>query len=478
MSLIQHLRCCAAIPALMGLCLLVGCRTASTARTTSAKVGSPSIEKSASGSSLPIRVEDDHLISSSRAEKTPPSDETISLVAAEEVLNQVSTLDLQTLVSEVHDRNPSLQSALAAWGAAAQRYPQMVAFEDPMLQSMFAPGSFPDSSNVQSSYYVGVAQKVPWHGKRALRGQIAEWETNAASHDAVEIRLGLTLATRMAFYDYFLSFREMDLNTANLKAVEAFRDTARQKYEANLVSQQDVLQSEVELAKLRQREIEIRRDQKIATARINTLLHRAPQLTLPPPPHTLPGTLDSYELDDLLQQAIEKRPELKAQAARIQAERNTWALACKEFYPDFEFMGRYDRFWIDREQQAQVGMNMNLPVNRAKRQAAVQEAMFKINKSQAEYDQKVDTIRNEVQASFARLEGAQETVSLYHEKILPASRENVRAALAGYTSGTVDFLRLIEAQRELIDLQEKDQQAIVDLHRNNADVLRAVGSEE
>ena len=44
------------------------------------------------------------------------------------------------------------------------------------------------------------------------------------------------------------------------------------------------------------------------------------------------------------------------------AEQNAVALACKEFYPDFEFMGRYDAFWTDRVQRGQVGMNMNIVI--------------------------------------------------------------------------------------------------------------------
>ena len=99
-------------------------------------------------------------------------------------------------MAEVLRRNPSLEAAQAAWNAAAERYPQVVALEDPLFQSMLAPGSFRSSSSVQASYFVGIAQKVPWAGKRALRGQIAQAEANAASLDSQDVRLRLTEATR------------------------------------------------------------------------------------------------------------------------------------------------------------------------------------------------------------------------------------------------------------------------------------------
>src|SRR5205814_4636437 len=118
-------------------------------------------------------------------------------------------LPLPQLVHEVLQRNASLQAALAAWQAAAQRYPQEVAFDDPVLQSMAAPASFRDSSPVQSSYFVGVAQKVPWSGKRELRGQRAQWEANAMSLDYQDSQLRLTEAARLAFFDYFLVYRNL-----------------------------------------------------------------------------------------------------------------------------------------------------------------------------------------------------------------------------------------------------------------------------
>ena len=55
---------------------------------------------------------------------------------------------------------------IAAWQAAAQRYPQAVALDDPMFMGMLAPGSI-NSSTVEGAYVVQLGQKLPWFGKRA-----------------------------------------------------------------------------------------------------------------------------------------------------------------------------------------------------------------------------------------------------------------------------------------------------------------------
>ena len=274
-------------------------------------------------------------------------------------------LPLDELVAAVKARNPSLQAALATWSAAANKYPQAVALDDPMFQSMYAPATWNAASNVQGSYYFGVAQKIPWAGKRALRGNQANWEATAAAFDVGEAQLRLAEAARLAFLDYYLNQRERELNAASREALREFRDVARAKYEANQVTQQDVLQADVELAQSEQRQIELAQEWIVAAARINTLLHRRPDHPLPPAPQTLTVSEELPPVDGLREWAVEHRPELHAMAARVQAERSAVALACKEFYPDFELMGRFDRFWTDREQQPQIGLNMNVPLDRS-----------------------------------------------------------------------------------------------------------------
>lgn len=384
-------------------------------------------------------------------------------------------LSLPELVDEVQRRNPTLQAALAAWGMAAERSPQAVALDDPVFQSMLAPGSFPSASSVQASYLVGISQKIPWHGKRALRGQIAEAQAAAAGLDSEDVRLRLTEAARLAYFDYYLVRRDLELNAANRDAVASFRETARSRFEANQGPQQDMLQADVELGLLESRRIELEQNLTVAVARINALLHREPQLPLPSPVR-LPGTAGELpDVASLRQMAIERRPDLTAQAARIEAEEASVALAVKEFYPDFEFMGRYDNFWTNVEQRGQVGMYMNIPLNRSRRKAAVDEALQRLAKLRAEYDAQADAIRADVEAGIARLAGSGKAAQLYSTTIIPAAEENVSVTNAGYEAGNVDFLRLVSAQRQLIELKEKQQAAIVEHHRRLAELERIVG---
>lgn len=460
---------------MLSLLLATGCRGA--ARTALSYLHAPGAERRtaiARDADQADTPEESEVLTVSNQEEVSNESAAVPPDAAADLSNVESELSLDWLIAAVIERNPTMQAANAAWCAAAQRYPQVVALDDPMLQSMLAPATMTPGSSTQSSYYVGAAQKVPWRGKRSLRGQMALWETQAAAWDAQEVELRLANSTRLAYFDYYLVQRELELNSQNVEVLQDFRSAAKTKYEAGQVSQQDLTTADLELAKLQQQAVELQRQQRIAAARINTLLHQRPDCPLPPVKQlTTIDTLPAAE--SLLELAVKQRPEVSALAARVQSEQNAVLLACKEYYPDFEFMGRYDSFWTDTVQRPQVGMNMNIPLNQDRRAAAVREAQFRLHKLMAELASQEDAVREEVQVAHARLEATRQTVTLFQQKTLPAAEANLSEARAAYIAGAIDFLRLMEARRQSTDQQINYQRSLAELHRRQADLDRAVG---
>ncbi len=387
-------------------------------------------------------------------------------------------LSLPELLREVESRNPSIQAMAFAWQAASQRYPQVVSLDDPMFMTMMAPASF-GSSKVESAYILQGSQKLPWFGKRDIRGQAAQADASAAFHDMHDTRLQVAQVTRVAFYDYYLVEREAELIAQNAEVMQDFRQAAQGKYENNQVTQQDVLQADVELTDTERRQIEIERMQRVARARLNTLLRRAPNSPLPPPPRTLTITAEPPAVGNLQQMATVQRPDLAALAARVRAEEAAVNLAMKQYYPDAEFFGRYDSFWQPASTQSdlrgQVGMNMNVPLYRKKLHAAVCEAQFRLSQRRAEFQQRQLDVQYEVQSAYEQVEESRRTAELYEQKFLPFAEQNLDVARTNYDVGKINFLSLAQAQRQLIEVREKHQQTLADYHRRLAELERVVG---
>jgi outer membrane protein, heavy metal efflux system len=413
--------------------------------------------------------------SMSTGEMPVPAD---SAKASDPQFDEANVLTLPQLIEEVQDRNPSLAAMTAAWQAAAQRYPQVTALEDPTFMAMGAPASF-GSDQVESAYALQLNQKVPWFGKRAARGRQAQAETNAAFHDLEDSRVRLAQMTGAAFFDYYLAIHHMHLNRENVELIGQFHSTAEAKYDANQVTQQDVLQADVELAQLERRRIELERMTKVSIARINTLLQKDPSSPLPPPPSHLDPPTGAMDSEALQQLAFTQRPDLAALADKVRADEAAVTLACKDYYPDAEVFGRYDTFWQPASTQSdlrpQVGVTINVPIYRGRLNAAVREATFKLNQQQAEYEQHRLDIQYEVASAYEEVEETRKTLRLYADKLVPATEQNVAAARSNYDVNRVSFLELATAQRQLIELREAREEALASYHSRLAELTRAVG---
>jgi outer membrane protein TolC len=386
----------------------------------------------------------------------------------------MSEVSAEVLVHQVLARNPSLIQMIAAWEAAASRYPQATALDDPVLGVSAAPGAF-GSRSVEGGYRIEVSQKYPFCGKRDLRGENALAEARAARGDVEDMRLQLAESALGAFYDYFLADRALAVNREGLRLLGEFRQEAKNLYVRGLGSQQDVLQAEVEIGQQRERQLALERMREVASARLNTLLHLPPDAPLPPPPQQLSFAAAPQDVQALRQAALARRPDLQALADRVAAEQASLALARRDFAPDFELMAAYDAFWQERPLRPQVGVRLNLPVRLARRRGAVAEAEARLAQRQAELDRLVDQANFQVQEAAAQVRESEQVVRLYETEILRAAQANVQAARSAYITGRSGFLNLIEAQRSLVNVWDRYYEAVAARGRRLATLARVSG---
>lgn len=396
--------------------------------------------------------------------------------AAKLPFSGLAELSADVLVEQVLARNPTLAQMVAAWQATSARYPQVTSLEDPMFGAIVGPASF-GSNKVAFAYRLEASQRLPWVDKLNLRGQTALAEAAAAGNDVEDMRLQLAESARTAFYEYYLAHRALAVNEENLQLLRDLRKIAEDRFRAAQAPQQDMLQADVEIGRQRERGLTLERMRLVARARINTLMHRVPDSPLPPPPKevTLAGALPSVQ--DLRASALARRPDLQALKNRLASEEAALALAGKEYYPDIEVMAAYDAFWQpeERDLRPMVGLRLNVPIQKTRRQGAVAEAAARIAQRRAELSSRSDQINFQVQEAYEQVLESEKAVRLYEDTVLPAARENVKAAQAAYPVGRIPFLSLIEAQRNAVMLRDRFYEIQADYGRRRAVLERVTG---
>jgi outer membrane protein TolC len=385
-----------------------------------------------------------------------------------------SELTAEGVVARVLARNPTLAQMAAAAEAAAARYPQVTSLDDPTFGASVAPGAW-GSNELNGGYRLEASQKLPFPGKRALRGANALAEARAAGNEVEDTRLQLAEAAAAAFFDYYAVERALEVNRESLRLLGEFKQTAETRYKTGTAPQQDVIQADVEAGKQRERQVTLDRVREVAVARINTLMHLPPDAPLPPPPRTVPAPAPLPDTPALREAALARRPDLIALADRVAAELAAVGLARKEFGPDVEVTGAYDTFWQETPLRAQVGLRVNLPVRTTRRYAALAEAQAKVAQRQAELARATDRVNFEVQEAAAQVRESGRVVRLYEADILPAAELNVKSARAAYTAGQVPFLTLVEAQRNAVELRDRYYETVAAYGRRLASLGRVVG---
>lgn len=386
----------------------------------------------------------------------------------------MSELSAEAVVREVLARNPSLAQMAAAAQAASARYPQVISLDDPMFGVSTAPGAW-GSNEVEGGYRLEVGQKFPWPGKLPLRGASASADAAAAAQEVEDMRLQLVESAKNAFYDYYLVSRAIVVNEEGLQLLRDFRQNADNRYTTGLVPQQDVLQADVEIGRQQERLLTLKRMREVAAAKINTLLHLSPDTALPSPPEQLSIGSELPAAIEIRTMALLRRPDLAAATNRLSAEQAKLALALREYKPDVEVAAAYDALWQELPLRTMVGVRVNLPVRLSRRDAAVVEAQSMIRQRQAELARLTDQANFEVQQSYSMVRESEQAIELYRTKLIPAAENNIGAAKSAYVAGKIPFLSLLEAQRNLVELRDRQFEVVVEYFRRRAALERAAG---
>lgn len=397
---------------------------------------------------------------------------TVMAAPVDDGFNRDPQLTSARLVDAVLNRNPDIPAMRAAWEAAQARIEQAGALEDPMMSYAFAPQTA-GASGMDFGQKLSISQHLPWPGKRALRGNAARFESDAAHEGIEQTRLKLTEAAKSAFADWYFVHAAIRVNAINKSLLQEFRNIAEIKYSAGRASKQDALRAEVEVVLLEHRDIVLARRRGEVLAVLNTLLQRLPDAPLPPPAE-VSKDIPLPAVEQLRTAAMEAHPALRALAARIQAGRSRVALAERDFYPDIQLSAGYNTLWNQEEKRLTVGAGINIPLQ-GKRRAAKDETRAGLLRLDMEHKGKVSQILGVVQQAYDRVRESAHVISLYRERLLPLAEENLQAAQSDYESGSGNFLDLIGAEKNLMLTQLQLEQARADYHRQLAALEHTVG---
>ncbi|MGR3296122.1 MAG: TolC family protein [Candidatus Bathyanammoxibius sp.] len=402
-----------------------------------------------------------------------------SVSAAEEeaLESQEPPLSLSWVVEEATSRNPDIRASLNRWAASQEAIDGAKSLDDPRLgfQLRNAKNPVQVEDGWQRYRRMGsVSQKIPFPGKLRLRGEIASDISEMSKKDWEETIRIITALAKTAYYDLHYINKAIDINEGNRALLENFAKTAETRYRVGKAPQRDVLAAQVELAKIINDLQVLGEEKRTAETRINTLLNRDPEASLGRPEDYTPHKL-TVNLDDVEDLAVKNRPELKKFNLAVKRNKSVHKLAKKDLYFPDPVVGLHymQSDSVADSWRSQVGINV--PWIWGKHRAKVRETRQSVKAAQADYQAVQNAVLFEVKDFWIKTINAQSTAKIYSENVIPLAEQSLKAALAEYKTGKIDFLTLIDSERTMLDAQLEYYKATTAFETNLAELERAVG---
>lgn len=384
----------------------------------------------------------------------------LALVAGSLPAQAPPPLTLAGLYQRLDEASPRLAAAEARVAAARARVGPAGRWPDPAVQLGLMNRSLPrlGLSDPLGMTQIQIMQMVPTAGKTGLGVKAARAGAEAEGARSREVALEIRAAAAMRFFDLYQADASIAVMLEGRTLLGEALRAAEAMYAAGQAPQSAVLRGQVELARMDEGLIRMRAMREAMASGINAL--RGLPLDTPVGAVILPRFPDALPGRDAVEaMALAGRPMLAAGGFDAEASDYLARRAGREIWPDLTLGLVYGQRPMPdggTDHMASFMLGFTLPLAPGSRQRQMQaeaRAMHAMTVADLEA-MRLDT-RTRVGELIADLGRSSATTRHYRTTLLPQLDATVAGALAGYRSGLVEFMTLLESEMALIAARQE-----------------------
>src|SRR3989338_1978502 len=378
-----------------------------------------------------------------------------------------SFLSLEEMLELAEKNNPEIQAAKSEWKKLKAKVVSEKTLDKPTVayENMYSG----DEKNIV------ISQEFPFPGKLYLKGKIALKESLMAEETLKAKENEIFAKVKSSYAQYFLALKTIELLNENVELMRHFSKVAESKYATNKASQVDVLRTQIELSKMLNMLITLEQEKETAQTMLNTLVNQAPEtpLGIPKQPSLRRIKIPYEKLKDL---ALKNRPELKSMFHHLHHSKNILRAAKLETLPDFMTQFRYRTAMnpaMDKTQDYMIGVS--LPLWFWKQKADIESAASEEALSQSQFQTMKNMTLFEIKNLWVKVKAEERLVDLYQTSVIPQAESALKASLQAYQSDKINFLDLIDIQRNLLQFRLEYYQALAGYEESLSELERITG---
>jgi outer membrane protein TolC len=390
-------------------------------------------------------------------------------------------LNVDQLIDEALQNNPEILAAKKRSEVFKEKIPQAFALEDPMLGFgiINLPTNFRFRDEDMTMKEISISQKLPFPGKRPLMREMAEKEAEAVFNEIQGKVHQIIKDVKTAYYDLSHIHRTTEVTQRNKNILENFVKIAETRYAVGEGIQQDVLKAHLEVSKMVDELIMLEQKKRALGAKLNALLNRPPETQVGIPEEVIFREFP-FTIEELQKMASEMNPTLKVMKKMIESKEKAYALAKREYYPDFNFRfayGQRDNGLEMKRRDTLTGMmEINIPIfYKSKQDRKVAEIKADTQAIEAQYQAMKNEILFMITDMGSMIQRGERQLELYKTGIIPQASFQINSAMSAYRVGKADFMTLLDSQMTLYRYELEYHQALTEYGKNVASLEAATG---
>ncbi len=170
---------------------------------------------------------------------------------------------------------------------------------------------------------------------------IAEYTASATNEDYNKDKNELMFNIKNAYWSLFKTTQLKNVMDDNVQMIKAHLEDAKNLLKVGMLTQNDVLKLEVQLSNMMFNQVDAENAVKLATVGLNSVLGIALTTSIEINSSVNLMQFNYDELNKLINDAVEKRPEIKSADYRIKASEAGVTMAKSSWYPQISLFGNY-----------------------------------------------------------------------------------------------------------------------------------------
>ena len=385
---------------------------------------------------------------------------------------------LRELIQEAEQKNPQIAASFHAWQGSRNVPRQVSALPETQVSvqqfSVGSPRPFAGYSNSNFAYIgIGASQDIPYPGKRQLRAQVAERESDSMEAQTDSVRRMVVGNLKIVYFKLAYIQQTVGVLEKSDQLLNQVEQATEARYRVGQGNQQDVLKAQLQHTKILQEIAHHHQEEGLLEAQIKQQLGRSqdsPDIVA----ESLSARSLSFSAPALFEKAGEHNPDVRSKQASIAQQETQVELAHKNFRPDFNVQYMYQHTNGDTRDYYVATFGVRLP-NRGRQKAELAQAQQNQERARRELDSESQRVLSEVQQQYVRAKTSEERLKIYSDGLVPQSEATFRSALSAYQSNRQDFESLLSSFLDVLNLDLEYRNELVEHESALAELERLTG---